>query len=148
MRTVRSRTEVQGATSSAQKLGGIIKSCRSIMRKDKGLNGDLDRLPMLTWIMFLKFLDDMEAIREEESRLAGKRFKSAIDEPYRWQDWAAKPNGITGSDLIAFINQERKLSDRTVQEARVCSRICAPSKARMVILAKSLRGSLKARSIG
>ena len=32
------------------------------MRKDKGLNGDLDRLPMLTWIMFLKFLDDMEQV--------------------------------------------------------------------------------------
>lgn len=36
------------------------------MRKDKGLNGDLDRLPMLTWIMFLKFLDDMEQIAEQE----------------------------------------------------------------------------------
>jgi type I restriction enzyme M protein len=32
------------------------------MRKNKGLNGDLDRLPMLTWIMFLKFLDDMEKL--------------------------------------------------------------------------------------
>jgi type I restriction enzyme M protein len=37
------------------------------MRKDKGLNGDLDRLPMLTWIMFLKFLDDMEQIRQRGS---------------------------------------------------------------------------------
>ena len=40
----------------------LVKSGRDIMRKDKGLNGDLDRLPMLTWIMFLKFLDDMEQI--------------------------------------------------------------------------------------
>ena len=39
------------------------------MRKDKGLNGDLDRGPMLTWVMFLKFLDDMEQIREEEAKL-------------------------------------------------------------------------------
>jgi len=39
----------------AQQLGSIVKSCRDIMRKDKGLNGDLDRLPMLTWVMFLKF---------------------------------------------------------------------------------------------
>ena len=52
--------------SSAQQLGSIIKSCRQIMRKDKGLSTDLDRLPMLTWIMFLKFLDDMENIRHEE----------------------------------------------------------------------------------
>src|SRR6185503_12908474 len=45
--------------TTAQRLSSIVKSCRDIMRKDKGLNGDLDRLPMLTWIMFLKFLDDM-----------------------------------------------------------------------------------------
>ena len=40
------------------------------MRKDKGLNGDLDRLPLLTWIMFLKFLDDLELQREDEAKLA------------------------------------------------------------------------------
>src|SRR5215470_18736470 len=48
--------------TTAQRLSSIVKACRDIMRKDKGLNGDLDRLPMLTWIMFLKFLDDMEQI--------------------------------------------------------------------------------------
>lgn len=92
--------------SSAQQLGSIVKSCRDIMRKDKGLNGDLDRLPVLTWIMFLKFLDDMETIREEEYKLAGKRFKPGIELPYRWRDWAAKPDGITGPELIAFVNQD------------------------------------------
>jgi type I restriction enzyme M protein len=92
--------------SSAQQLGGLIKSCRDIMRKDKGLNGDIDRLPMLTWIMFLKFLDDMEHIRQEEAKLAGKRFRPGIEAPYRWSDWAAKEEGITGPELIAFINQD------------------------------------------
>ena len=92
--------------TTAQKLGSLVKSARDIMRKDKGLSGDLDRLPMLTWIMFLKFLDDMEQIREEESKLAGKRFKPSIDKPYRWRDWAAKPDGITGDELISFINNE------------------------------------------
>ena len=58
-------------TRAAQPLGSLIKSARDIMRKDKGLNGDLDRLPMLTWIMFLKFLDDMEHIREEEAVSSG-----------------------------------------------------------------------------
>jgi type I restriction enzyme M protein len=76
------------------------------MRKDKGLNGDLDRLPMLTWIMFLKFLDDMERIKEAEEELAGRRFKSSVEPPYRWRDWAAKEDGITGDELIAFINNE------------------------------------------
>jgi type I restriction enzyme M protein len=76
------------------------------MRKDKGLNGDLDRLPMLTWVMFLKFLDDMEQISEEESKMSSQRFRPAIDSPYRWRDWAAKPEGVTGDELIAFVNNE------------------------------------------
>ncbi len=92
--------------TTAQSLGSLIKSCRDIMRKDKGLSGDLDRLPTLTWVMFLKFLDDLEQVRETEARLAGKRFTPAIESPYRWRDWAAKPDGITGDALIAFINQE------------------------------------------
>jgi type I restriction enzyme M protein len=76
------------------------------MRKDKGLNGDLDRIPMITWIMFLKFLDDHEQIREAEAKLNGGRYQSVIESPYRWRDWAAKDDGITGDELIAFINQD------------------------------------------
>ncbi len=93
--------------TTAQRLGSLIKSARDIMRKDKGLNGDLDRLPMLTWIMFLKFLDDMEQIREQEAALSGERFRPAIEPPYRWRDWAAREDGITGDELITFINNEK-----------------------------------------
>src|ERR1700721_3047888 len=102
-KTAAKRTVAQKST--AQALGTIIKSCRDIMRKDKGLNGDIDRLPMLTWIMFLKFLDDMEQVREAEAELAGKRYRQSIEAPYRWRDWASKPEGITAPELIAFINQ-------------------------------------------
>jgi type I restriction enzyme M protein len=100
------KAKVELPKSTAQQLGSIVKSSRDIMRKDKGLNGDLDRLPMLTWIMFLKFLDDMEQVRQEEAKLAGKKFRPAIEPPYRWRDWASKPDGMTGPELIAFINQE------------------------------------------
>ena len=97
---------LENSQTTAQELSTLIKSARDIMRKDKGLNGDLDRIPMLTWIMFLKFLDDMERIREAEAELAGKDFHSLIEEPYRWRDWAADEGGITGDDLISFINLE------------------------------------------
>lgn len=93
--------------TTAQQLGSLIKSARDIMRKDKGLNGDLDRLPMLTWIMFLKFLDDMETMREQETELSRKKYKPVIEPPYRWRDWAAKDDGITGDELLAFVNQEK-----------------------------------------
>ncbi|MBI2717200.1 MAG: SAM-dependent DNA methyltransferase [Rhizobiales bacterium] len=97
--------------TTSQMLGSLLKSARDIMRKDKGLNGDLDRLPLLTWIMFLKFLDDLEQQREEEAALSGKKFKAAIEAPYRWRDWAGDPQGITGDELLSFIN-----SDEAVRE--------------------------------
>jgi type I restriction enzyme M protein len=92
--------------TTAQALSSLLKSARDIMRKDKGLNGDLDRLPLLTWIMFLKFLDDLEIERDEEAALAGRKFRAAMEPPYRWRDWAAYPEGITGDELLAFINQD------------------------------------------
>ncbi len=95
--------------TTAQSLGALLKFARDIMRKDKGLNGDLDRLPMLTWIMFLKFLDDLEIQREGEAKLSGKKFKPAIETPYRWRDWASKPDGITGDDLLKFINNDEAM---------------------------------------
>ncbi len=64
----RHKRQDRSTLTTAQQLGSIIKSARDIMRKDKGLNGDLDRLPMLTWIMFLKFLDDMERIARGRRR--------------------------------------------------------------------------------
>ena len=93
--------------TTTQSLGSLIKSARDLMRKDKGLNGDLDRLPLLTWIMFLKFLDDLELQREDEAKLSGKKFRSGVDAPYRWRDWAARADGITGDELLAFINNDK-----------------------------------------
>ena len=88
------KTKTTQPLTTVQQLGSLIKSARDIMRKDKGLSGDLDRLPMLTWIMFLKFLGDLEQMHEQEAIMAGKRFRSAIEPPYRWRDWAAKEDGM------------------------------------------------------
>jgi type I restriction enzyme M protein len=100
------KEQTTATPTTAQSLGSVLKSARDIMRKDKGLNGDLDRLPLLTWIMFLKFLDDLELQREEDASLAGKKFRAAIEPPYRWRDWAANAQGITGDELLSFINSE------------------------------------------
>lgn len=68
----RTRKQPEAPKTTAQQLGSLIKSARDIMRKDRGLNGDLDRLPMLTWVMFLKFLDDVERSEQVEAKLSGK----------------------------------------------------------------------------
>ena len=106
MKTPRKKTTPKPLTT-VQRLDGIIKSARKIMRKDKGLNGDLDRLPMLTWIMFLKFLDDLERIEQERAELAGQDYRPLIEPPYRWRDWAAGADGISGPDLLAFLTAEQ-----------------------------------------
>ncbi|MBV6456928.1 MAG: putative type I restriction enzymeP M protein [Fimbriimonadaceae bacterium] len=95
--------------STRESLSSTIKTIRNIMRKDKGLNGDLDRLPMLTWLMFLKFLDDSEEMHKVSDELAGRPHKELIEAPYRWRDWAGKPDGLTGDELKAFINQDEAM---------------------------------------
>jgi type I restriction enzyme M protein len=88
-------------------LSSLIKSARDIMRKDSGLNGDLDRLPQLSWVMFLKCYDDLERRREELTVLEGKSYKSVITTPYRWRDWASDPDkGKTGQEFQDFINAD------------------------------------------
>jgi type I restriction enzyme M protein len=104
----RTTTANRKPQTTAQRLGSVIKSARDIMRKDKGLNGELDRLPQLTWILFLKLLDDVEKIREEEAILAGTiaKYKPTIEAPYRWRDWAANDEGMSGEELQRFISQD------------------------------------------
>ena len=88
-------------------LSSLIKSTRDIMRKDAGLNGDLDRLPQLSWIMFLKCYDDLEERRETLAVLEGKAYRGVIPAPCRWRDWAADPDkGQTGPGLLNFVNNE------------------------------------------
>lgn len=98
------------AQTTAQQLSSLIKSVRQILRKDKGLNGDADRLPLLTWVMFLKFLDDLERGREDAAALDDEIYEPLIDAPYRWRDWAAKPDGINGEALLAFLSNDRAIS--------------------------------------
>ena len=77
------------------------------MRKDAGLNGDLDRLPQLSWILFLKCYDDLEIRREEDAKATRQKYKPIIPSPYRWRDWASDENeGATGEALLKFVNDE------------------------------------------
>jgi type I restriction enzyme M protein len=69
--------------TTRENLTSLIGSARKILRKDKGLNGDVDRLPLLTWVMFLKFLDDLEIIHAEECELDGRPYHPIIESPYR-----------------------------------------------------------------
>jgi len=84
-------------------LSSIIKRARDIMRKDAGLSTDVDRIPQLSWILFLKAFDDLE----KERAMLKPNYREAIPEPYRWRDWAAsEEKGRTGDELIDFVNNK------------------------------------------
>ncbi len=98
------RSKPTPPTTPQAKLSGVIKAVRDTMRKDAGLNGDLDRIPQLAWLLFLKAFDGLEERREI---VDGAAYRSAIAEPYRWRDWAADAvDGRTGETLIEFVNGE------------------------------------------
>ncbi len=83
-------------------VSGIIKSIQDIMRKDVGVDGDAQRISQLVWLFFLKIVDD----REEELELTEDNYRSPLPEKLRWRNWAKDAEGITGNDLLDFVNNE------------------------------------------
>ena len=82
-------------------ISSIIKNVRNIMRnEDQGISGDAQRLEQLGWMLFLKIIDD----KDQELELIRKGYKSVIPEKFQWRNWAADPEGITGDDLLLFID--------------------------------------------
>lgn len=81
-------------------VSGAIKSIQDIMRKDVGVDGDAQRISQLVWLFFLKILDD----REDELELTEDDYKSPLPEQIRWRNWAKDPEGITGDNLLTFVN--------------------------------------------
>ena len=79
-----------------------IKGIQDIMRKDAGVDGDAQRISQLVWMIFLKIFDD----REEEYELMEDNYESPIPEPLRWRNWAKDPEGITGEELLDFVNND------------------------------------------
>ena len=83
-------------------IGTLIKTIQDIMRKDVGVDGDAQRISQIVWLLFLKIFND----REEEWQLTQPGFISPLDNRFRWQSWAKNPEGITGEELIDFVNND------------------------------------------
>jgi type I restriction enzyme M protein len=72
------------------------------MRQDTGVDGDAQRISQLCWMFFLKIIDD----QDQELELLSRGYRSPIPAKLQWRSWAADPEGITGEELLAFINGE------------------------------------------
>lgn len=65
------------------------------LRNEAGCQSELDYTEQTSWLLFLKYLDDLERDRADEATLSGKKYSFIIDKPYRWESWAA-PKGKDG----------------------------------------------------
>jgi type I restriction enzyme M protein len=92
----------------------LIKSIQDIMRKDAGVDGDAQRISQMAWMIFLKVFDD----KEKEVELIGDNYQSPMPKALRWRNWAEDSEGITGEDLLDFINNKlfKQLKNLDVQE--------------------------------
>lgn len=70
------------------------------MRQDRGISGDAQRLEQLGWMLFLKIIDD----KDKELELIDDDYVSAIPTKFQWRNWAENPEGITGDELLNFID--------------------------------------------
>ena len=83
-------------------ISSTIKSIQDIMRKDVGVDGDAQRIGQLVWMFFLKIYDD----KETEYELLDDNYRSPIPDSLRWRNWAADQEGITGDELLDFVNNQ------------------------------------------
>ena len=81
-------------------VSAIIHNIRKIMRQDRGVSGDPQRLEQLGWMLFLKIIDD----KDKELELIDDDYVSAIPAKFQWRNWAENPEGITGDELLNFID--------------------------------------------
>lgn len=77
-----------------------IKAIRDIMRKDTGVDGDAQRISQMVWMLFMKIFAD----KEEEWEITIPNYKSPIRKDLKWQSWAADEEGMTGDQLMEFVN--------------------------------------------
>ena len=90
------------------------KNIDDILHKDAGCGSELDYVEQTSWVLFLKYLDDLEKDKKDAALLSGREYTHLIKAPYQWATWATPKladgkidhNAQTGDDLLEFVNNE------------------------------------------
>lgn len=91
------------------------KNIDDVLRKEAGCTTELDYTEQTSWLLFLKYLDDLEEDKATEARLEGKKYSHILEKPYRWESWAAPKDrdgkldhnrALTGDDLRDFVTDK------------------------------------------
>jgi len=93
----------------------VFRNIDNILREEAGCTTELDYTEQTSWLLFLKYLDDLEANRKLTAELEGKTYSPIIEGAFRWSQWAAPKNdkgefdhqrAMIGDDLTKFVNEE------------------------------------------
>jgi type I restriction enzyme M protein len=91
------------------------KNIDDVLWKDAGVSNELDYVEQTSWILFLKYLDDLEKDKATEAKLRGVEYKNIIDPEFKWDVWATPKTddgkidhnkALSGDDLIDFVNRD------------------------------------------
>jgi type I restriction enzyme M protein len=110
----RSRAARGSGSASASSFETAFRAIDDCLRKEAGCGTELDYTEQTSWLLFLKYLDGLEDDRAAMALLEGRSPSPILDEPYRWNSWAAPKDAsgqldhnaaLTGDDLRDFVNQ-------------------------------------------
>jgi type I restriction enzyme M protein len=105
----------QGASSRMSNFEQAFKNIDDVLWKEAGCTTELDYTEQTSWILFLKYLHDLEQDRADEAALDGKKYSYILDKPYRWESWAVPKTAdgkldhnkaMVGDDLRDFVSQK------------------------------------------
>ncbi|MEL6811540.1 MAG: N-6 DNA methylase [Bacteroidota bacterium] len=91
------------------------KNIDDVLWKDAGADSELDYIGQTSWILFLRYLDELEKEKADEAELQGKEYTYILDDKYRWPNWAMPKAedgkldhhaALTGPDLVQFVDRE------------------------------------------
>ena len=109
-------------------VGAVVSSIRNIMRQDRGISGDAQRLEQLGWMLFLKIIDD----KDQELEILKDNYVSVVPEKFQWRTWASDPEGITGDELLEFIDSNADSNRGLFASLRNLTSITNPKRASIV----------------
>ncbi len=109
-------------------VSAVVSSIRNIMRQDRGISGDAQRLEQLGWMLFLKIIDD----KDQELEILKDDYISVIPEKFQWRNWAADAEGITGDELLEFIDSNAQSNRGLFASLRNLNSIKYPQRAAIV----------------
>ena len=109
-------------------VSAVVSSIRNIMRQDRGISGDAQRLEQLGWMLFLKIIDD----KDQELEILKDNYVSVVPEKFQWRTWASNPEGITGDELLEFIDSNAESNRGLFASLRNLTSITNPKRASIV----------------